>query len=85
MPFDKDIDRLDRKNAELEARVAELEGKLERTEQALSISHRTTDNYRKALEEVATMIEPAVGRFSDGEPINPIGHAYDLIQSTLNP
>jgi len=35
-----------------DARIKELEEKLKRTEQALSISHRTTDNYREALDEI---------------------------------
>ena len=37
----------------IQAQIAGLEEKLKRTEQALSISHRTTDNYRKALEQIA--------------------------------
>lgn len=37
---------------QLEKYIGELEEKLKRTEQALSISHRTTDNYREALEQI---------------------------------
>ena len=37
---------------QLEKYIGELEEKLKRTEQVLSISHRTTDNYREALEPI---------------------------------
>ena len=63
---------------------AEMERE-DRTAKELATLRAEHDRYREALVEVAKMIEPSVGRFSDGEPINPIGHAYDLIQSALNP
>jgi hypothetical protein len=55
-----------------QARVAELEEKQHRTEQALSISHRTTDNYREALVRIKE------GRYTDEADIGNIAfHALN--------
>jgi hypothetical protein len=52
--------------AQLRARISELEEKQHRTEQALSISHRTTDNYREALVRIDE------GRYTDEADIRNI-------------
>lgn len=35
------------------------------------------ERIREALNALLDAVAPNVGRFADGEPINPMGHAYD--------
>ena len=70
---------------DLEARISTLEDHLtfkqtevQETEGWVLKVEAEQERIREALNALLDAVGPNVGRFADGTPINPMGHAYDF-------
>lgn len=63
--------------AELDARISEGQATLKRRNEECDSLRSERDHYGQILTDLLDAMDPHIGRFADGEPIDPLGHAYD--------